>query len=327
MALQDIITKKLKTPTVGINMQPAETKEPENPFPNMSPEELEVYKSLDANKPVLEQLYRKTVQKPKEISEKGMKAAQTASHIGNSLGILAEMFGASQGARISPRQSNLVENQIATERAIRAQNEAENNQYNAGLVHAQYADAQQEAQNKAQKRAFMANLIRQKKADKLATLKILAQAERDKKDDEYKAKLLKLRERDINLKQSKRNKSSDENEGKFTGIVINARPDDKNAQQDAAGNRVIKYDMTPQEIQNVANKAKRDPNFLQRHPELYVTTRNEYTGAVTKGLTKDDEIAWTYLQEQYDNRAPAPEQPVIKTKIPQLVPTKKIPGF
>lgn len=328
MALQDII-KKINTPKVGVEVQSLapEPVQPVEQFPNMSPEEIEVYKSLDENKPVLEQLYRKTVQKPKEISEKGMKAAQTASHIGNSLGILADMFGASQGARVARRDSKLVDNQIANERAIRGQNEAENNQYNAGLLNAQFSDAQQKAQGEREKRAYMVSLVKQSREEK-------AQAAKDaQKYNQWLAEMgLKASEanrrkfeadRGYNLDVKKANKvdGKSEKDKKFTGVVISARQDDPKAQQDASGNKVIKYDMTPEEVNNVANKAKRDTKFLERHPELYITTRNPISLDVTRGLTKDEEVAWAYLQEQYDNSKPAP----IKTK-QKLFNNEYLPG-
>jgi len=342
MALQDIISRfdmtKPRTTLEAVALNEATA----NPMPDeyeslrkqFTPEEIEILKNPDPNKPVLEQLYRKTVQMPKVISEKGMKAARTASHIGNSLSVLADMFGASQGAHIQRRSSGLVENQVANERAIRGQNEAETNQYNSGLLHAQYNDQQQAAQEKAQRRANMLSLIKMQKAEEQQARRESYQAQKDLISLGYKGKELEMRmnaykeSKRHNVAMEKKATSKSEKEKKFTGVVINARPDDPQAQQDASGNKVIKYDMTPEEVNNVSNKAKRDAEFLQRHPELYVTSKNEYTGEVKRGLTKDEEVAWAYLQEQYDNGKPAPEQPQQKKiKIPQLVPTKKIPGF
>lgn len=319
MALQDII-KRINTPKIGVEVQPlaAEPVEAIEQYPNMSPEELEVYKSLDANKPVLEQLYRKTVQKPKEISEKGMKAAQTASHIGNSLGILADMFGASQGAHIQRRNSGLVENQVANERVIRGQNEAENNQYESGLLHAQYNDQQQAAQEKAQRRANMLSLIKmrrdeeqQVRRDTLAYQKWLTEmglkqsAENRRQfeaDRNYK-----LNQQRVSISAHKKAGTAKKNTA-FKGIIINASPDDQDAETDFSGQKVKKIEMSPAEITSVARKAKQDAAFLKRNSTIVYKKQPNPSMQDPGELNSDSEIAWAYMQDMYDNSKPAPVQ-------------------
>ena len=336
MALQDIISRfditKPRTTQEAVSLNEATA----NPMPDeyellrkqFTPEEIEILKNPDPNKPVLEQLYRKTVQKPKVISEKGMKAARTASHIGNSLSVLADMFGASQGAHIQRRNSGLVENQVANERAIRGQNEAETNQYNSGLLHAQYNDQQQATQERAQRRANMLSLIKMRRDEERQAAKTaiayqqwltkmgLDQTKENRRQFEADRNY-KLAQQRVSISASKKSGAAKKNTS-FKGIIINASPDDQDAETDFAGQKVKKIEMSPAEITSVARKAKQDPAFLKRNSTIVYKKQPNPLRQEPGELNSDSEIAWAYMQDMYDNSKQAPvqkQQPTVNTNI------------
>lgn len=269
-------------------------------------DDINTYFSPDPNTPIYEQIYRNTIKEPKPLSEKGARAARTVAGIGDSLGLLSQVFGASRGAHVGPIQNSSVAYQANDERNMRNLYSKELDQYNAGLAGAQGADAQiQLAEKRALRNKMLEGLSAYEKRQQELADKGLRfeqwKAEmgykqaKDAKEDAKWKKEYEQRERHNKATENK------EKDKKFEGIVINANQADPNATSDAMGNRVVKIKMNKQEILNLANTAKNDAEFMARHPELLIDKPNMF-GSPTKGLTSDQEIAWAYAQEKYNSR-------------------------
>ena len=125
----------------------------------------------DPSAPIYSQIYKENIQQPKQVSEKAIKAARTASSLGDTLGVLAETFGASKGAHVTPRDfsTSATAKQSNSEKNVRNLYEQQLAAYNSGLANAAGADAQLEAASKREKNNQMLSslqLLRKEKAEK-----------------------------------------------------------------------------------------------------------------------------------------------------------------
>jgi hypothetical protein len=271
----------------------------------------------DEATPYLENFYKSTVKAPTPISERGMENARLASGIGEGLQSLGEILGASQGARVANRDfsNSPIAQQSRNEKEVRNTYDQKESAYNNGLLNAKIGDYSQGLQTKAHNRALIQKSIQDYKATKLQNAKDRQALELKLIDLGYKKDAIDLQlKRFDEEKRSNRAKeaidwkrASADKTDKFNGIVINAHPSDKKAQTDATGNKVIAYQMTKPEIQNLAAQAQRDKQFMSDNSDYVMVDKPGFMGQPTKGITTDEELARMYMQYKY-NKENEPKQ-------------------
>ncbi len=282
-------------------------------------------------KPILHAIMSNYTPPVPEITPEQAQKAKFGSALTDTFSSLAEMFAHGQGARVRNREG--ASNTQMTNARIKGMNDAYDQkmqQYNGTKANAELQDFNRKLStdqyNENLKRTFYLN--KQQQEAKAAA--IARQTAKDNADLELKKQGLGIQsatqkateQHNRNTESLERQKIDKENENKFSGVVINAHPSDNTAQTDASGRKVVSIPMNKQQIQGMANTAKNDQVFMKNHPELLIDKPDMF-GIPHKGLTSDNEIAWTYAQEQYNNRFAPPKQAaaapsVVQWKVPAI---------
>jgi hypothetical protein len=204
--------------------------------------DIQSYLQPDKSSPsAFEDIYKKNLQAPTPISERGMRAARTASSISDSLGTLAEVFGASRGAHVQPNNNpSATAQQSNDERNVRNLYDQRLQQYNQGLAGAQVQDMEAQANERTNLRRQMVGSLQNKaKQDAIDRKEAAAEAYRlNKEAQDFELKLkefgLKGKELDNKVKEFKGKQAVDWyqaqtgrlNSQKYTGSLAGATPED-----------------------------------------------------------------------------------------------------
>ena len=89
-------------------------------------------------------------------------------------------------------------------------------------------------------------------------------------------------------------------------LKVNTTENDPNATRDQFGRYTAEITVSPSEVENLANSAKADTEGFLKHPEYAnraFVTKQDMWGKATRGLTKDDELAWLYAEYIYKKKA------------------------
>lgn len=271
--------------------------------------------------------------KPKpQLTPEEQQKAKFGSALTDTFSSMAEMFAHGKGAMIRNREG--ASNQQTTNAKLQAYQDKydqEMQHYNGTKANAELQDFNHKLEidrlNSSEKRQYYIN--KQKQEEKAAAL--ARQLANDKSNSEFKDRTITNQENaQKNAQQNhkdtlamerehlgiERERLNQDKKNKFSGLVINAHPQDNNAETDSSGRKVVSIPMNKEQIQGMANSAKNDADFMKRHPELLIDKPDMF-GTPHKGLTKDDEIAWTYAQEQYNKRFAKPQQAKPTTSVPQ----------
>jgi len=240
--------------------------------------------------------------------------AKFGSALTDTFSSLAEMFAHGQGARIRNREG--ASNQQTTNAKLQAYQDKydqEMQRYGGMKANAELMDFNKKLEldrmNSQEKRQYYLN--KQLQVEKAAAL--ARQIANDSASQAARTRGLDIQENGQKITaghyanvdataKANLNRTTKDN---FSGLVINAHPSDQTAQTDATGRKVVSIPLNKEQILGMANSAKNDPKFMKNHPELLVD-KPDFMGVPHKGLTTDQEIAWAYAQEKYNNKFAPP---------------------
>jgi hypothetical protein len=260
--------------------------------------------------------------KSKEIDEKKVEQARVAASIGDTVSILARMFGASRGAPVSRRDpGQFAMTRFANEeKALRDIYRQKTDRYNDQVAAAKAADASRSYADRQKNINYIRDVLAQKtrqdyniaKDEATARERALSRSETQRYHD---AQLRQGEERNrisaqrvMNSGKGSSGKSG--KSGKTEIIDINARSSDTKAVKDKMGNKVLRYEFSESEYKNYLNDAKKkaltDKDWLKDHPEVVISSPKIVgRGANThkEGAYKFDEhlLVETYIQDLYDS--------------------------
>lgn len=271
-------------------------------------------------------IFKKNVPEPQAPDEKTMKRQRNIAKIGDTLALVAQMAGASQGARTRERSWE----ESATARLTAGQNEVyerylnDSNKYNRELVNAQMQDYMQGKQDWAQTRKNMTDALktvndnRVKQAEverkdaiereKLDISKQNAESMREKREHDMKiseqnaSMLSAYRQSQINKNNADASRKASSLSGKKADATfyLNTEQGDPNAQVDSFGRPIVEYNLSKDEIFSLAQEAKKDQEFLERNG--LILSKPDALGSGSLKYAPDDEIALAFVQEMYNNQ-------------------------
>ena len=287
-------------------------------------------------KPMMEALMG-AYQKPEvKVTPEQAKRAKNASAISDAFSSLAEIVTLAQGGAVRNRGGQSSQKNTNDRlQALQDKYEQDMIRYNTLRGNAEMQDFQQQLKAAmaadGQKRKNI--LLRAEYAKQLEAEARKAAAEEAKylrtKKDKAEAAALKHKNDLSLIRERARYKSSGGGGGgkdTFSGLFLNAHPNDPNSVVDQLGRKVVPVNLSKQQISGYANSAKSDASFLQNYPHAYVDTFDPLTGKVVKGLTNDNNLAWMYAQYLYDqgftDEQPQalPEKPRLKRANPMYQP-------
>lgn len=268
--------------------------------------------NVDPQQNVFEQIYKSTTPKPKPISERGLKNARLAAGIGEGLGTLAEMYGASRGARVSPRDysNGPIAQQTRNEKDIRNIYDQQEANYQQGELSAKLNDYQAEQMRKARLRSEMTNALQ---ARRLADLKAREEARADEKW---------LRKMGLEEGTAKANQAIAEKR-----LAEEKR---KNKAQEEISKKAVesKQNKTNYDMELVTKVRSLPVEWQKKMGFLKPVSTEDLMGKKTE-WTFDNSIRPEVLEaavKEYEKN-PTEEQPKPTTHVPKMAPVKKIQGF
>src|ERR1035437_3581633 len=290
--------------------------------------DIQSYLQPDKSSPsAFEDIYKKNLQAPTPISERGMRAARTASSISDSLGTLAEVFGASRGAHVQPNNNpSATAQQSNDERNVRNLYDQRLQQYNQGLAGAQVQDMEAQANERTNLRHQMITSL-SNKAKQDAIDRKEAAAEKYKQDKEAKDYELQLKK--LNLSQQEIDNKVKEFRGKHAVDWYQAQTGRINANRYAGtmtGEEARKVEET---LANMSEADKIAAGYLIEKPgkkditgKSTYTINPKYTPAMKKALAEDHGFT-----QPTGNLSGQEGDQTEQFHTPSMVPTKTIPGF
>lgn len=278
----------------------------------------------------LQRIYEASATKPKAPDEKQIKRAKLIGSIGDSLGLLAQMWSSGKGAHVKERDyKNSASAQIADdERSLRTIYKQQQNKYDDGLHGAMLKDLIQSlndynngkkgisgiiaAERKLNEAARQADAKMQFNYDKTT----LDQANKDrefelkKKNQEGMDRHRKALEaqgwsrvsdsKNRTTAYVKRATSSAGTKSNNYQMVFAANPNDEQAVEDnQLGTKVRMFEMSKGEIDRYAREALADKEFMDRHQDLIIQ-RPDMLGSGSYRYKPNADIAAAYLKEQYE---------------------------
>lgn len=287
----------------------------------------------------LQRIYDASMPKPTAPDEKQLKRARLIGSIGDSLGLLSQMWSAGKGAHVKERDyKNSASAQIAdNEKNLRALYLQQQNKYNDGLYNARLKDLLKSLDDYNNgKKGIQGVVAAQKKFDqaqaqfedkqrfaydKLAQDQQNKDADRKIKEDNQKSldrhrKAMEAQgwsrvadSRNRTSAYVKKMSSSGTGKNSNYQMIFGANPNDKDVQTDNFGNNVKVFEMNKGQIDQYAREALSDPQFMARHQDLIIML-----GSGSYKYKPNQDIAAAYLQEQYQNSfTPSPAIPSTAT--------------
>jgi len=284
-------------------------------------------------KPIVDILTSNYKKPEQEITPEQAKKARFGAALTDSLSSIAEIVANGKGSLVRNRGNEPTSTQTTNARlqALKDKYDNEMLNYNAAKGNGEMQDFNQQLQSamnaRGQQRQYL--LYKSKEVQDNAKQAQKDANEQQKNAADYQLKLEELgfkgKELDQKMKEfnlnyginkqklgieqynakTSRLKADNDIKNNFSGLVINAHPSDPNAQEDATGRKVVPLQMSKQQIQGMANSAKNDAVFMKNHPELLIDKPDMF-GTPHKGLTTDQQIAWTYAQDQYNSKFQKP---------------------
>lgn len=303
----------------------------------------------------LQRIYEASMPKPTAPDEKQLKRVRLLGSIGDSLGLLSQMWSAGKGAHVKERDyKNSASAQIAEkEENLRALYLQQQNKYNDGMYNAQLKDLLKSLDDYNNgKKGIQGVVAAQKKFDqaqtqfedkqrfaydKLAQDQQNKDADRKIKEDNQKSldhhrKAMEAqgwsRVADSKNRTSayvKKMSSSGTGKNSNYQMIFGANPNDKDVQTDNFGNNVKVFEMNKGQIDQYAREALSDPQFMARHQDL-IMQKPDMLGSGPYKYKPNQDIAAAYLQEQYENSfTPSPTIP--STATPPIINWGQLPNW
>ncbi len=275
------------------------------------------------NENYFQRIYESSLSKPAPLDEKKIQNAKIIGHIGDSLGLLSQMWSAGRGAHIRNRDYNQSASaQLSKEeKEMRDKYTVMSNRYEEGLYGAKLKDFMTGMQRyDNDKKAFQSAWMYKKKMEQDGKEAAQKQEnwqkqfdfdkEKAQKEEEWENKKFDATEKQRRTQNaiSLANINSNKNKsGQNDVIYIRANEKDPNGVFNKAVNgNVIAHQITPNQIKEVASYAKRDKSFINAlnpddYPGLY--DKKIVDGEVVRTLANNDRLlAAAYMEYQYNNK-------------------------
>ncbi|MDR1089938.1 MAG: hypothetical protein LBL79_02590 [Prevotella sp.] len=300
-----------------------------------TPDKLDYFLSgfdLAKGESFMQRIYEASMPKPAAPDEKQLKRARLLGSIGDSLGLLAQMWSAGKGAHIKERDyKNSASAQIAEkEKSLRALYLQQQNKYNDGMYNARLKDLLRslddynngkkgiqgvmEAKRKSDQAQTQFEAKQRLAYDKLTQEQANKDADRKIKEDNQKSlnhyrKAMEAQgwSRVADSKNRTAAYVKKMSSGGKSGIqvMIPANPNDPSRTKSELGDNVKVLTITKDEQAYNYREAIKNRNFIKEHPEL-VLSRPEMEGTKYQkgsyGYAKEDIVAATYAQYLYDKQ-------------------------
>lgn len=261
----------------------------------------------------LQRIYEASMPKPTAPDEKQLKRARLLGSIGDSLGLLSQMWSAGKGAHVKERDyKNSASAQIAEkEKNLRALYLQQQNKYNDGMYNAQLKDLLKSLDDHNNgKKGIQGVVAAQKKFDQAqAQFEDKQRFARDKLAQDQQNKDADRKIKEDNQKSLDHHRKVKEAQGWSRGtgknsnyqIIFRANPKDKDARADNFGNKVKEVDMSKGQIDQYAREALSDPQFMARHQDLIIQ-KPDMRGSGSYKYKPNQDIAAAYIEEHYNDQ-------------------------